>query len=185
MTTHLIVIEINVFLCPLFPVILSREEIRYSSHSNLQSKHRKETQSSNKRGRRVFWNCVCIIIFLYDNFLFSATSNLKQQWMSSTELLDCFLANSVKPGLTLQHKLCNFHPLQQSLISFMWLKIWRSASEVIANRLQSSQWGIIHCINLCKCIPMYCVALICIKDNKYWYFSNLMMEYDDWVDLIV
>lgn len=65
--------EINVFLCPLFPVILSREEILYSSHSSLQSEQRKETQSNNKRRRHVFWKYVCEIIFLYDNFLFSAT----------------------------------------------------------------------------------------------------------------
>lgn len=32
---------------------------------------------------------------------------------------------------------------------------------------------------------MYCVAFICIKEDKYLYFSNLVMEYDDWVDLII
>lgn len=87
--------------------------------------------------------------------------------MSSTELFDCFPANSVKPGLMLQHKFYSFCPLQSSLISFTLLKIWRSASEVIADGIQSSQWGTIYYMNLCKCIPMYCVAFSCIKEDKY------------------
>lgn len=69
MTSPSIIIETNVVLCPLFPVILSRGEVLYSSHRGLQGKHRKETQGNQRRGRSVFWKCVCEFIFLYRNFL--------------------------------------------------------------------------------------------------------------------
>lgn len=173
MTSHSVVTEINLFLCLLFPVILSREEIPYSLHSSLQSKQRKKTQSKDKRGRHLFWKCVCEILFLYDNFLFSAFWNLKQQWVSSTELIDCFPVNPVKLGLMLRVKLIIFGHCDR-----VWSRLchWK-CGEVLVKSLQTEyslvnrEWQTIWtCANVFLCTVL--LSHVYMKTTLVFKFSD-------------